>query len=50
MALYTYRYIQDSLSINAGEGTEKKAPSYTLGGNVNWSNHYGKEPGGSSKN
>ena len=28
--------------INAGEGVEKKEPSYTVGGNVNWCSHYGK--------
>ena len=36
--------------INAGEGVEKKKPSYTVGGNVNWGSHYGKQYGGSSKN
>ena len=25
--------------INAGEDVEKKEPSYTIGGNVNWHNH-----------
>ena len=30
------------LSTNAGEGVEKREPSYTVGGNVNWYNHYGK--------
>ena len=33
--------------INAGEGVEKKVPSYTVGGNVNWCSHYGEEHGGS---
>ena len=33
-------------SINAGEGVEKREPSYTVGGNVNWYSHYGD----SSKN
>ena len=28
--------------INAGEGMEKKEPSYTVGGNVNWCNHCGE--------
>ena len=28
-------------TINAGEGVEKREPSYTVGGNVNWYNHYG---------
>ena len=34
---------------NAREGVEKKEPSYTAGGNVNWYNHYGKQYGGTSK-
>ena len=25
---------------NAGEGVEKREPSYTVGGSVNWYNHY----------
>ena len=28
---------------------EKRAPSYTVGGNVNWYSHYGKQYGGSFK-
>ena len=36
--------------INAGEDVEKREPSYTAGENVNWSGHYGKQYGGSSKN
>ena len=28
---------------------EKREPSYTVGGNVNWCNHYGKQYGESSK-
>ena len=35
---------------NAGEGVEKKDHSYTVGGNVNWYNHYGKHYGGTSEN
>ena len=27
---------------NAGEGVEKTVSSFTVGGNVNWYNHYGK--------
>ena len=27
----------------------KREPSYTVGGNVNWCSHYGKQYGGSSK-
>ena len=34
---------------NAGEDTEKREPSYTVGENVNWYSHYGKHSGGSSK-
>ena len=26
--------------INAGEGVEKRKPSYTVDGNVNWCSHY----------
>ena len=29
---------------------EKRESSYTVGGNVNWCSHYGKQYGGSSKN
>ena len=36
--------------INVGEGVEKREPSYTVGGNVTWCNHYGKRYGDSSKN
>ena len=35
---------------NAGEGVEKTGPSYTVGGNVNWCSHYGKQYGGFLKN
>ena len=37
-------------TINAGEGAKKREPSYTVGRNVNWWNHYGKQYGGSSEN
>ena len=29
---------------------EKREPSYTIGGNVNWYNHYGEQYGVSLKN
>ena len=29
-------------TINAGEGVEKREPSYTAGGNANWYSHYGE--------
>ena len=28
-------------AINAGEGVEKREPSYTVGGNANYYSHYG---------
>ena len=37
-------------TINAGEGVEKKEPSYTIGRNINWCSHYGEQYGGSLKN
>ncbi|MCH3805655.1 hypothetical protein LZB35_09045, partial [Campylobacter jejuni] len=30
---------------NAGEGVEKREPSYTVGRNVNWYSHYGNQYG-----
>ena len=35
--------------INVGEDVEKKESSYTVGGNVNWCSHYGKQYGDFSK-
>ena len=35
--------------INVGEDMEKMEPWYTVGGNVNWNGHYGKEHWVSSK-
>ena len=32
---------------NAGEGVEKSEPSYTVGRNLSWYSHYGKEGGDS---
>ena len=37
-------------TINAGEAVEKREPSYTVAGNVNWYNYYGEQHGGSLKN
>ena len=34
---------------NAGEGVKKRESSCTIGGNVNWCSHYGKQYGGCSK-
>ena len=33
----------------AGKILEERQPLYTIGGNVNWCNHYGKQYGRSSK-
>ena len=35
---------------NTKEDVEKRQPSYTVGGNVNQYNHYGKQYGGTSDN
>ena len=35
--------------VNAGEAVEKREPSYTVGGNRHWYNHYGEQYGGSLK-
>ena len=35
---------------NAGEGVEKREPSYTVGGNVSWCSHCGRQFGSSSEN
>ena len=32
--------IQSVQTINSGEGVEDMEPSYTVGGNVEWHNHY----------
>ena len=37
-------------TINAGESVEKRERSCTVGGNVNWSGHYGRWYGNSLKN
>ena len=35
---------------SAGEGVEKREPSYTVGGDVIWYSYYGKQYGDSAKN
>ena len=40
---------EKSTNNNAGGSVEKKEPSYTAGGNVNWYNYYGEQYGGSLK-
>ena len=41
--------IKELQTINAGEGVEKREPSCTVAGNVNWCSHYGEQYGGSLK-
>ena len=41
--------IKKSQTTNTGDGVEKREPSYTVGGNVNWHNHSGEQYGGSLK-
>ena len=41
--------IKSLQAINIGEGLEKREPSYTVSGNVNWCSYYGKQYGGSLK-
>ena len=51
---YIFRFLKIFLKslqiINAGEGVEKREPSYTVGGDVNGCSHYGEQYGGSLKN
>ena len=42
--------IKTSTNNNAGEGVEKRQPSYTISRKVNWPNDYGEQYGGSLKN
>ena len=42
--------ISKSTNNKCWRGCGEKEPSYTVGGNVNWYNHYGKEYGGPSEN
>ena len=37
-------------TITAGEGVERREPSYTAGGDVKWYSHYREHYGGSLKN
>ena len=49
LTLVRMAIIKKSTTVYAGEGVEKKEPSYTVGGNVNWCSHNGKHYGGSLK-
>ena len=41
---------KDPQTINAGQGVEKREPSYTVDGNVNWCSHNGEQYGDSLEN
>ena len=41
--------IKNSQTANAGESAERREPSYTITGNVNWYNHYREQYGSSLK-
>ena len=52
MQIKTVSHLSEWLSsrlqiTNVGEDVKKKEPLYTVGGNVNWCSHYGKQYGGS---
>ena len=47
LTLVRMAIIKNLQLVNAGEGVEKKEPSYLVGENVNWYNHYGEQYGGS---
>ena len=40
---------KNTQTTNAGEGVARREPSYTVGENVNWYNHYREQYGGSLK-
>ena len=41
--------LKNPQTTNAGEGVEKREPSYPVDGNINWCSYYGKQCGGASK-
>ena len=43
-------FIKKKKITSVGKNVERREPSYTVGGNVNWCNHYRKQYGVSSKN
>ena len=50
LTLVRMAIIKNLQIVNAGEGVEKKEPSYLVGENVNWYNHYGEQYGSSLQN
>ena len=49
LTLVRMAIIEKSINNNAGEGVEKREPSYTVDGNENWYSHYGEQCGDSFK-
>ena len=50
LTLVTVAMSKNPQTINARESVDRREPSYTVGGNVNWYSHYGEQYGGSLKN
>ena len=49
LTLVRMAIIKSLQTINAGEGVEKREPSYTVGGSANCYSHYGEQCGDSLK-
>ena len=47
---YQLESLQEDKKSSTGEDVMKRRPLYITGQNVNWSNNYGKQYGGTSKN
>ena len=50
LTLVRMAIIKNLQIVNAREGVVKKEPSFLVGENVNWYNHYGEQYGSSLKN
>ena len=50
LTLVRMAIIKKSTNSKCWRGVEKREPSCTVGGNVNWCRHYGEQYGGSLKN
>ena len=46
LTLVRVAIINKSTITSAEKGVEKRKPSYTVGGDVSWCSHYGKQYGG----
>ena len=40
--IHKYGIFKGAIKEKSSEGVEKREPSYTVGGNVNWYDHYGE--------